>query len=158
MKIVTEKIITLLKTAEELYHQMVLLVGPSGSGKTTALHHLCAELNCDLLNVNVELSKRLIDMTGRQRMLSLSQLFEDLVNSVENIVVLDNLELLFDAALKQDPLRLLQQIARTQTIVAAWPGRMEGHKLIYAEPGHPEYREYQAQDILIVRIGEAEKT
>ena len=37
-------------------------------------------------------------------------------------MLLDHLEILFDPALEQDPLRLLQGVSRDRTVVAAWPG------------------------------------
>ena len=61
---------------------------------------------------------------------------------------MDNLELLFSPDLAQDPLRLLQGLARNRTIVASWPGFMRGAQLIYAEPSHPEYRRYPELDVL----------
>ena len=50
------------------------------------------------------------------------------------VVLLDNIELLFATELAQDPLRLLQSLSRNRTIVAAWPGNFDGGALTYAEP------------------------
>ncbi len=147
-----QNILKALQTAEELYHRLVLLVGPSGSGKTIVLQKLCPELNSEIINVNVELSGRLLEMTARQRTLHLHKLFEQIVSPGGNTVVLDNLELLFDVELKQDPLRLLQHISRNRNVVAAWNGHVDGGKLTYAEPGHPEYREYKAKELLLVSL------
>jgi len=58
--------------------------------------------------------------------------------------------ILFDKELKQDPLRLLQRIARNRCVVASWNGSAKDGKLIYAESGHPEHRVYESTDILIV--------
>ena len=57
------------------------------------------------------------------------------------LVLLDNLEILFDVLLRQDPLRLLQDISMNRTIVAARTGSADDH-LSYAVPRHPEYRRY----------------
>ena len=65
-------------------------------------------------------------------------------------MLLDNIELLFDASLALDPLRLLEEISRNWTLVVAWPGHVEGGWLIYARPGHPEYRRYPVGDLMIV--------
>jgi len=149
---VHQKIMQVLESTETLYHRLVLLVGASGSGKTSILRNFCAESNRDVVNVNAELSKRLLEMTDRQRTLHLPQLLEQIVNSGGNTAVLDNLELLFDVSLKHDPLRLLQHIARNRNVIAAWNGWVDHGKLIYAEPDHPEYREYNAQELLIVNL------
>jgi len=63
------------------------------------------------------------------------------------LVLLDNIEILFDVHLKQDPLRLLQGLSRNKTVVVAWPGRVLNDTLIYAEPEHPEYRRYPREDL-----------
>jgi hypothetical protein len=66
------------------------------------------------------------------------------------VVMLDNIELLFAPELEQDPLRLLQRLSRNLTIVAAWPGTVDGGCLTYAEPGHPETRRYSSPQACIV--------
>ena len=66
-------------------------------------------------------------------------------------MVLDNLEILFDNDLKQDPLRLLQGISRNRAVVASWNGAMKSAEgSSYAETSHPEYRSYDSVDALIV--------
>jgi len=67
-------------------------------------------------------------------------------------LVLDNLELLFDQDLKQDPLRLLQGLARNRTLLASWNGTFSIGRLGYAVPGHPEYLAYDAPEALIVTM------
>ena len=62
----------------------------------------------------------------------------------------DNLEILFDKDLKQDPLRLLQSLSRNRSVVASWNGKKLKGKLTYAELDHPEYRGYDLDDTLIV--------
>ena len=56
---------------------------------------------------------------------------------------------LFDVALKQDPLRLLQGLSRNRTVVATWSGSIEDGHLVYAGPHHPEYRRYAVGDLLV---------
>lgn len=143
-----------LQEAETLYHRLVLLVGGSGSGKTAALRAVAAELGTHVINVNLELSARLIELTERQRTLQLSILFGGVVEAAGSIALLDNTEILFDGALRQDPLRLLQNMSRNRCIVASWNGTVAGSKLTYAETWHPEYRSYDIADVLIVGMKE----
>ena len=70
-------------------------------------------------------------------------------------VILDNLEILFDNALQQDPLRLLQSISRNRAVVASWNGIVNSGRLLYAETGHPEYRSYDSIDALIVDMNDS---
>ncbi len=146
------KILQALNEAERLYHRLVLLVGGVGSGKTTILQDVSKQLDVKLINTNLELSKLLIEMTGKQQTLQLPKLLENLVNCGEKNIVLDNIEILFDVTLQQDPLRILQTISRNRNIVVSWNGFVENGKLIYAEPGHPEHKSYAAANLSIISL------
>jgi hypothetical protein len=65
------------------------------------------------------------------------------------LVLLDNIEILFDVHLKQDPLRLLQRLSRNKTVVAAWNGTIVDGHMTYAVPDHHEYRRYPIRDFLV---------
>jgi ABC-type hemin transport system ATPase subunit len=140
-----------IEEASVLYHRLVLLVAPAGSGKTTVLREACESIGAPIINVNLELSKKMLDLTERQRVLQLPRLLQGMVGEVEGpAVVLDNIEILFDISLKQDPLRLLQGLSRNKTVVAAWNGSVEGDHVTYAMPGHPEYKRYSIHDLLVI--------
>lgn len=152
---IQNKIKQSLGQAENLYHRLVLLVGESGSGKTAALRIVAGELGIDVINVNLALSAKLIELTERQRTLRLSALFGGIVEEAGTVALLDNIEILFDHGLCQDPLRLLQSVSRNRCVVASWNGAVTGSKLTYAEGGHPEYRSYDAREALIVNMNES---
>jgi len=153
---IENKVIKSLRAAEALYHRLVLLVGKSGSGKTSVLHNLAKQYDTELININLCLSKELLELTEKQRQLKLSEILEQTIKGKGNIVFLDNIEILFGVELKQDPLRLLQRLSRNISIVASWNGTFEKGKLNYAEPGHQEYRNYDLNNILLVSMsGEA---
>lgn len=65
------------------------------------------------------------------------------------MILLDNIEVIFDIGLKQDPLRLLQGLSRNKTVVAAWNGTIVHDSLTYAAPDYPEYRRYPMLDFLV---------
>lgn len=138
--------------AESHFHRLVLLVGTAGTGKTAIFRDIAKELGLTVVNLNVELSKALLELTERQRSLRVQDILEQLISSYGSVVILDNIEVLFDTSLRQDPLRLLQGIARNRTVVAAWNGVINAGKLYYAEIGHPEYRRYDTIEALAVRM------
>ena len=147
----TDRIIQRIGQAAELYHRLVMLVAPAGVGKTAALQYVHERTAAPLVNVNLELSMRMLDLTERQRALQLPRLLSEIVGaSVAEVILLDNIEVLFDVSLKQDPLRLLQGLSRNKTVVAAWSGSINGGYMVYATPDHPEYRRYPLQDFLVV--------
>lgn len=150
-----QTIISSLETAKGMYHQLVLIVGPSGSGKTGALKQIAKRENTFVINVNLEISSQLLELTGKQRKTKLQAIFNDVVAQAQSPVILDNLEILFDTELEQDPLRLLQHASRNNLILASWNGVVQDGKLTYAEITHPEYRMYEISNIVIIAIDNA---
>jgi hypothetical protein len=147
----SDRVIQRIGEASELYHRLVILVAPAGAGKTAALHDVHKRIDTPLINVNLELSRRMLELTERQRALQLPRLLSEMVNaSQKGVILLDNIEVLFDVSLKQDPLRLLRGLSRNKTVVAAWSGSVDGKHIFYATPDHPEYRRYPVRDFLIV--------
>lgn len=141
-----------IERASGLYHRLVLVVGPTGAGKTAALREAGARAGAPVVNVNLELSRRLLELAGRRRALRVRPLLEGVVAERRSgVVLLDNIELLFDAALAQNPLALLRSLARGRAIAAAWSGRLADGRLEYAEPGHPEHRRYPADGVAALR-------
>jgi hypothetical protein len=147
-----DKIKRSLQAAEGLYHRLVLLVGETGSGKTGVLRDVAEEFGASVINVNLALSSELLELTAKQRSLRLPGILDQIADEAQGLVVLDNLEILFDKDLQQDPLRLLQGLSRNRAVVASWNGTMTSGRLLYAETGHPEYRSYDSVDALIVRM------
>ena len=145
-----EHLLARIGDVDELYHRLILLVAPSGSGKTAALREVAAQTGAPLVNLNLKLSRRMLDLTARQRVLQISPMLEEIVGRDAPLVLLDNIEILFDTALKLDPLRLLQGVSRNRTIVAAWNGILENGYLSYATPEHPEHRRYPSGDLVVV--------
>jgi Cdc6-like AAA superfamily ATPase len=133
-----------------MYHRLVLLVGETGTGKTGVLRDVAEELGTSVININLALAGELLELTAKQRSLRLQDILDRIAARDRSPVVLDNLEILFDKDLKQDPLRLLQSLSRNRTVLASWNGTMNCGRLLYAEAGHPEYRSYESIDALIV--------
>jgi hypothetical protein len=158
-----------------LYHRLTLMVGPAGSGKTSALQEVLTRASAPLVNINLELTSRMLDLTERRRALQLPRPLQGVcasgdVRNALNLLLLDNIEIILDVELKLDTLRLLQAIPRNKTIVASWPGQIvnrgttsnavatkdarrathdAGRYLTYAVPDHPEYRRYPIRDFLV---------
>ncbi len=153
---VEDKVVRSLEASVDLYYRLILIVGESGSGKTGVIQNLAKRHKTEPVNINLRLSKELLELTEKQRRLKLSEILARTVNDSGERVFLDNMEILFDAGLQQDPLRLLQGLSRNLTVAASWNGDFDKGKLTYAEPGHLEYRSYDFPDALIVCMnGEA---
>ena len=149
-----EQVLAGVRKAETLYHRLVI-VASDGPGRTPALREVAARTGARVLNLNLEISRRMLDLTVRQRALQLPGVLEEIARNEGPLVLLDHFEILFDPALEQDPLRLLQGVSRDRTVVAAWPGTMEAGCLGYAAPDHPEHRRYPCGDLPIVDLAGA---
>ena len=145
-----------LPRLHQAYYRLALIVGKPGTSKTELLRALKEKTGYPLINVNLEVSQRLLDYTIAERPRLVPRLLGDVFKEVNSrVVLLDNLELLFDASLKLNPLQILQSLSRNVTLVASWSGAFADSTLTYAEPWHAEYRQYPlgTQDCLVFTIG-----
>ena len=147
-----------LPRTRDSYYKLVLAVGPARRGKTATLIALSCQHQWPRVNVSLRLSERLLELTQRQRATRVAGILEDMLRAEKSdVVLLDNIELLFAEELAQDPLRLLQVLSRNRAIVAAWPGGFDGKYLTYAEPSHAEARKYQTPQAVIVKAGDTDQ-
>ena len=148
-----DRVIQRINETDQLYYRLALLVAPSRSGKTTVLQAVADRVGGSLINLNLELSSRMLELTERQRVLQLPRLVSEVVDkSIGELILLDNIEVLFDISLKQDPLRLLQALSRHKVVVASWNGSVINGQLIYGAPDHAEYRRYPVRDFIVIRL------
>lgn len=151
MAVPIENLLNAISQAASQYYRLVLVVGPPGGGKTAALQDMAQKLGCPLLNVNLELSKRMLELTRTQRSRQVERLLKEVIAAVPgDVVLLDNLEILFDTALEVTPLRLLQVSSRNRALVATWNGSFRDGTLTYAEPGHPEFIQFKQTEAIVV--------
>jgi len=143
-------IIERIAQASDQYYRLVIVVSQADQARPT-IEELRQRTMAPLLNINLEVSRLMLDMTERQRTLQLPRLLDEVISKASgDLVILKNFELLFDISLKQDPLRLLQRISRNRTVVAFCRGTVEKGYFTYAVPDHPEYRRYSIKDVIIV--------
>src|SRR5437588_41174 len=90
-----------IERARSQYFRLVILVGAPASGKTAALQFVAQKLGLHLTNVNLELSKRMLELTRVQRSRQVERLLKEVIAIVPgDVVLLDNLEILFDPGLE----------------------------------------------------------
>ncbi len=159
----------LLPTLPHQYHRLILVAGLNGTGKTRLLKAMCRQHSPQLetpnskpetdpipyLNLNLHLSQRLLDLTAKERPLRIRRILAQIIDAhPEPILALDNIELLFEPSLHQNPLALLQELSRNKSLIVAWGGPYDKQRrlLTYAEPGHPEYRRYERPEVMVVTM------
>jgi RNase adaptor protein for sRNA GlmZ degradation len=123
MAVSTNELKGAIQQAGDLYYRLVLLAGPQGAGKTGALQAVSKAHGYPIINANLQLCKAMLELTRSQRTRQVERLFKAVVVAASaEVVLLDNLEVLFDPGLEVEPLRLLLNASRNQTLVASWNG------------------------------------
>lgn len=145
-----ERLVEAIRRVQSSYYPLVLLVGASGSRRAAVVRLAAERVAGRVMNANLELSRRLLDVPAEQRPLRFGRILDELLGPNASPAFLDRIEMIFDPVFQQDPVRLLRHLSRTRPLVAAWSGRVEGAFLTYAEPGHPEYRRYPVDGLSLI--------
>ena len=138
----------------DLNSQLILLVGPRRSGKTQLLRQLGVKLSIEPLDVGLELGRRLAATPNSRRGFSAGELLREIADRerMKDSLLFDNLELLFEPSLQINPLELIRRLAHSKRVVAVWPGELRGDRLVYADMGHPEHRDYSRGGLVVFEI------
>jgi hypothetical protein len=130
-----------------------LIVGKQGVGKTALLNKIAEQKQCTLLNLGLELSKKLLNFTVNDRKLKAFDIISELFDVQRNsCLAVDNTEIIFDPVLMINPLGLLQSLSRTRLLIWSWNGEIEDGHLSYAYPGHPEYQRIPTSEITLITL------
>jgi|SRR5690606_29771283 len=142
-----------------LYSKLILLVGHQGCGKTALIAELANRRRAQVVNVGAELGRRLAVLPQHKRALQANVAMRELADEYASgdLLLLDNIELLFDQSLKLDPLNMLKHHAHVRCVVAVWPGEVRDGRLLYAEIGHPEYRDYGLDGLVLFELETVEQ-
>ena len=146
-----EQIQDAISVAGTRRQRLLLVVGQPRSGKTAMLQEIAVSHGTSVINVNLRLSESLLDLTAKQRAVRVNRILSALADETPGeLLLFDNIELLFGVELHLDPLALLQGLSRNRTLIASWTGEHVGNRLTYAEPFHPEFRHYDDPDAVVV--------
>lgn len=137
-----------------LNSKLVLLIGPSRSGKSNLLEQLAVRRKARVLSVGAALGRELLTAPSFRRGLQAADLLNGLVKEFAShgLLLVDNIELLFDRTLQLSPLDLLKRHAHGRRVIAAWPGELRDNRLLYATAGHPEHRDYGIDGVVPFKI------
>jgi hypothetical protein len=152
-----ERLMQLTGEIGDLQSKLILLLG--NTGKTKLLRMLAQRLNIMPLNVGVELGHRLATAPFSERAFSTNELLRDITDSARGAapLLLDNLEVLFEPSLKINPLDIIKRLAHSRRVVAVWPGEQRDDRLVYARMGHPEYRDYTRDGVVVFETTQSQQ-
>ena len=92
------------------------------------------------INVNLYLSEKLMDVKPNRRPYKVVDLMNSLGDNDDDIICIDYFEILFEPSLKLQPFDILKNLSRRKTVLVAWRYELKDGYLVYAQPGHPEYK------------------
>jgi hypothetical protein len=114
---------------------------------------LAAALGVQPISVGRELSKTLLEEPAQARpRLARAWLLSTATRQAPGLVVLINIDLLFEPAWVLDPLALLRSASRSARLIVAWPGTYAQDTLAYAIPEHSAYRTWYHPDVHIINL------
>jgi len=105
-----------------------------------------------LVNLSKELARKLVSLSIRDRVRRLEGEVEKVTNDCGSSVWLTKLDVLFEPTLENDPMRLLKSIAKSQTVVAIWPGEITETSLVYSKPGKSDYKTYSLKELNDIQV------
>lgn len=151
---IIHRIVETVRDAQKKPEKLVLLVGKPGSGKSKLLRELATVRGWEYLNCRAFLTDELLEMVPKVRAIEAPHLIEKKLKQIRaEVIVLDDMQVLFAPVLQVDPLELLRHLARTYSMVAAWPGEFRDEKLhSAAQAGQSAGREYDANGLTIIQI------
>ena len=150
---IIQQIVETVREGQKSAECLVLLVGRPGSGKSKLLRELSSIRGWQYVNCRTFLSEELLEMVPKMRAQEAPRLITGALEALKpEVVVLDDMQVLFAPVLQVDPLNLLKHLSRKFSVVAAWPGQFDGAKLVAATSGQPEPKVYDAKGLTIVQI------
>lgn len=153
MQTIQDELLNRISIAPQQYNRLIILLNPVSQIVDMSKLDIVGKLGLRYINLGLELSQMLLDLTERQRVLKVPQLVDQIIGSIEdNPAILDHIEILFEPSLQQDPLRLLQGLSRNKTILAIWNGQVNNGYLTYASVDHPEYCKYSIRELNILPL------
>lgn len=144
----------LVEDVSGLNSKLVLLIGAPRSGKSSQLKRLAEIRAMRVLNIGAELGQKLLAIPSSRRHLQATNILKDMADHYDHdgLLLMDNIEILFDQTLKLSPLELLKRHAHARRVVAAWPGDLRDGRLSYAKKGHPEHQDYGIDGLVPFKI------
>jgi predicted ATP-dependent serine protease len=150
---IIQRIVETVREGQKTAERLVLLVGRPGSGKSKLLRELSTIRGWQYVNCRAFLTEELLEMVPKVRAQEATGIITKALDAHKaEVIVLDDMQVLFAPVLQVDPLQLLKQLGRKFTIVAAWPGEFDGSNLKIAAAGLSTPRIYEAKDLTIIQI------
>ena len=108
----------------------------------------CDEKYCESLqqvSLNEKMATLLIKIKPERRTMRLERCIQEVLTKIPENSCIRDFDVLFNPAYKIDVLQLLTVANRSKSFSVLWPGTMADGKLVYAEDGYADYKEYDVE-------------
>ena len=104
------------------------------------------------VSLNKLLAEALIKLKPMRRTMQIEKCFAEIIGELPEKVVIKDFDVLFNPDYKVDILKVMVNVCKTRPFSVVWPGKINGNKLMYAEEGYKDYKEYDVDDYDITCI------
>ena len=152
------RIIDTLRVVSGDRHRLLILLGEHGSGKTALLKNVAQEMNGTYVNLNLELTERLLALPRRQYDdgVTVHRLIDELCEELSpdgRPLMVDNVEVLFSPELgRVNPIDTFKRISRQRPILLALPARRRGNVAEYSTIEHQDHMTMPVEDYAIIEL------
>ena len=109
-----------------------------------SIKHLLGEY--ESVSVNEVLSAKLLEINAKKRNLLVTDVLNDIINTLGESLLIKDFEILFDPEYQIDVLKYFVLMNRNKKVAVIWSGQHKNGKLIYAEPDYLDYKIYNIKD------------
>ena len=92
------------------------------------------------------LAEALLECKPNRRSMKLEQIFNTVLDTFPDGVVIKDIDVMFNPDYKVDVLKILMESRKRKLYSVIWPGKCENGKLIYGEDGYPDYKTYDIEN------------
>lgn len=143
-----------LADAAQLNSKLILLTGGTPEERGALLDALQKSIDSKPLHLGISLASALAELPQRERHLQAGNLLRQVAqaHAPAGPLLVEGVELLFDASLQVNALDLLRRQSLARPVVAIWPGEWRNRRLTYATLGHPEYQDHASDGAIVFEI------
>jgi|LSQX01.2.fsa_nt_gb hypothetical protein len=104
-------------------------------------------------NLNLVLSKELLEIPKQDRALFIPKRIRKVAEEKGNAICFENISMLMNPSYELDVIKLFCELARTHRIAFVWPGSAESGVLVYSNPAEADYKHYHLAnyDVMFIR-------
>lgn len=103
----------------------------------------CCSLNGvtdNAVSINLPLAEKLIACKSSRRTMRIESLFNEVIATFPDGIVIKDFDVMFNPEYKIDVLRIMTVAYKKKPFSIVWPGKYEDGKLFYAKNGYPDYK------------------